>query len=292
MLYGYTNYNSPGTVFSLTPGQGGKWNFQTLYTFTGGKDGYLGATSAALVVSGGDLYGVAPFGGVMGCFGNGCGTFFRLEPGGQGAPWTETTLIEFKGGDGPGVPDSVVGPDASGALYVATAWTTARNDGVVLQYTPSQTQVITRFSGSHGGTGPSNLVLGTDGDVYGLAGGRRDSLVFQLAPSDGGWARTTIAALLSHGYPVTSLSNGPGGTLVGSVYGDADFYYGNMFSLTAPGNGRGKWIYHQVWSFTRGPAYNPISVTVGAGPQQANLFAVLSGGDTNFGAVAEFKTTQ
>src|ERR1700733_9561642 len=86
VLYGYTNYNSPGTVFSLTPGQGGKWNFQTLYTFTGRKDGYLGATSAALVVSGGDLYGVAPFGGVMGCFGNGCGTFFRLEPGGQGAP--------------------------------------------------------------------------------------------------------------------------------------------------------------------------------------------------------------
>jgi hypothetical protein len=291
VLYGYTTYSSPGTVFSLTPGKKGSWAFKTIYVFTGGADGSLTPSGAPLVASGGNLYGVAPYGGVAGCFdGNGCGTFFQLAPGAPNAPWTETTLIAFKGNAAPGAPNWLVGSDANSAFYLSTGW----DNGAVLRYVVpahgrGKPQVLTRFRGGKDGTGPGNLVLGVNGDIYGLAGtGEFATEVFQLAPQDGQdhWLRTVIAKLSPHGYPPTWLNAGPAGTLLGTVYGDVDFYYGNVFSLTPPGDGGVKWKYQQLWSFTKGPDYNPLSVTVGQGANQTELFVILSGGDSTLGSVA------
>jgi hypothetical protein len=132
ILYGNTTYSSRGNVFSLTPGPGRNWTFQNLYIFSGGTDRSLDTSAAPLIVTGGHIYGIAPLGGTAGCYDMyGCGTFFRLDPRGQGGTWTEKTLIAFKGGTATGSPDSVAGPDSNGALYVSTAW----QNGVIVRYT-------------------------------------------------------------------------------------------------------------------------------------------------------------
>ena len=53
------NYNS-GTVYELTP-SGGTWDYNLLYTFTGGKDGLYSFSS--LVLDQGKLYGTTKYGG-------------------------------------------------------------------------------------------------------------------------------------------------------------------------------------------------------------------------------------
>jgi len=54
-------------------------NGTVLHRFTGGADG-ANPDSVLVQDAAGNLYGMAGFGGTMGCFGNGCGTVFKLVP--------------------------------------------------------------------------------------------------------------------------------------------------------------------------------------------------------------------
>jgi len=99
-----------GTVFRLTPDGA----IATLYAFAGGNDG--GAPWAGLLEDAdGHLYGTTQFGGTD-CdgLGRGCGTVFKLAPGGR-----ETILHRFGGDDGAN-PQSGLVQDATGTLYGAT----------------------------------------------------------------------------------------------------------------------------------------------------------------------------
>jgi len=297
-VYGYTEYNSGGgNVFSLTPpaGKSGTWGFQNIYVFTGGADGSLFVSTAPLLFAGGMLYGVAKIGGVAGCGENGCGTFFRLQPGPSGrgsTAWIEKNLISFSGKGASGLPASAVGPDSENAFYVATGWDHGAVYRVTLTAIGNATaSAIMRFKGGNDG-GPNNLVLGLNGDVYGLRGiGPGPTAVFQLVPpvnANSLWTYAEIAKVASHGYGPDALSLGSGGGLLGTIYGDVDFYPGNVFALTPPALGStGPWAYREVWSFINGPDRNPINVVMGRGTQQTNLFSVLSGGDSGGGSVVE-----
>jgi uncharacterized repeat protein (TIGR03803 family) len=74
-LYGTTHcdgdYNS-GTVYELSP-SGGSWNYNLLYTFTGGTDGLYSFSN--LVLNQGKLYGTTKYGGV-----HGDGVIFEVTP--------------------------------------------------------------------------------------------------------------------------------------------------------------------------------------------------------------------
>jgi uncharacterized repeat protein (TIGR03803 family) len=74
-LYGTTHcdgdYNS-GTVYELSP-SGGSWNYNLLYTFTGGTDGLYSFSN--LVLNQGKLYGTTKYGGV-----DGDGVIFEVTP--------------------------------------------------------------------------------------------------------------------------------------------------------------------------------------------------------------------
>jgi uncharacterized repeat protein (TIGR03803 family) len=65
--------NNAGTVYELTPGAGGTWNYTLLYTFTGGTDGLFSFSN--LVSFGNRLYGTTNEGGRYGY-----GTVFAVLP--------------------------------------------------------------------------------------------------------------------------------------------------------------------------------------------------------------------
>ena len=144
-LYGTTAYGGTGncvlvgetvgcgTVFELSPPaqKGGAWTETVLYSFQGGKDGYL--PSGDLVFdSKGNLYGATQYGGGYGScnapFYPNCGTVFELSPPQtKGGAWTEQVLYSFKGtsaaavlGDGAN-PNGGLLLDSKGAIYGTTS---------------------------------------------------------------------------------------------------------------------------------------------------------------------------
>jgi hypothetical protein len=289
IVYGYTTGGTPGTVFRLLPPVivGNPWTFQILYVFTGEADGNLEAAYSPLVFRRGELYGLAS-GGSSNCGQIGCGSVFRLTPSSSGGPWTLKTLLSFSGGAGSGEPSWIVGSDDSGPLYVSTS----SAHGAVVEISPPASpgkwteRVITRFEGGAGGREPSNLVLASNGTLFGLALGQRVGLVFHLTPPAAAafpWTRTTIAAISDHQYGPVSLAVGDGGSLIGAVEGDFDFFAGSIFELTPPSTGV-TWNYTELWNFNRGPDRNPLNVVTGLG---GNLFAVLQGGDSTSGSLVE-----
>jgi uncharacterized repeat protein (TIGR03803 family) len=118
-----------GTLYELTPGQGG-WDFNVIYTFTGNQA--AGPYSLTMDAAS-NLYGTSGSGGNNGGF----GTVYKLTRSGGG--WTYTSLhdFDFQGSDG-GMPYGSVVLDASGNVY----GTTARgpypypDDGGIFEITP------------------------------------------------------------------------------------------------------------------------------------------------------------
>ena len=94
-----------GAAFKLNPPAMGKtsWIATTLYSFSNSqlfgqsKDGVF--PNADLVAdSSGNLYGTTNLGGGSGCFGEGCGTVYKLSvPTGSGKAWTEAILLFLQG---------------------------------------------------------------------------------------------------------------------------------------------------------------------------------------------------
>ena len=136
-VYGTASYsgvaNDSGTAFSLTPPakSGGAWTYKVIHSFAGGKDGATPATTMTLDASG-NLYGTTWNGGSSACY-LGCGTIFKLEPGGSGA-WTETILHDWanSGQD----PDASIVTLHDGLLYGTSEFFGAAKDGTVFTMTP------------------------------------------------------------------------------------------------------------------------------------------------------------
>lgn len=286
-LFGYPTAGSYGTVFQLVrPPQGSKaWAYNVLYTFTNGTDGNLLDVIAPLVWRGKALYGIAS-GGSDGCGQTGCGSVFRLTPPQSGAgSWIEKTLFSFTGGTIGGEPVSIIPSGRGESLYVASDY----GNGAVVEIAPAghgkwTETVLTTFNGGNDGNNPSNLVLGADGTIYGIANRNgTGGLAFQLTQSNGTWTRTNIADISFHGYGPQSLALGANGTLIGVVEGDFDFFAGNVFQLTSSG---GTWSVKQLWNFNHGPDRNPEGAVMGSG---GHLYGTLFGGDSDSGSVFELK---
>jgi hypothetical protein len=290
IVYGYSTGSTFGTVFRILPPEnaGSSWTFQILYVFTaGGATGNLEAIYSPLLLRGGALYGIAA-GGSSACGQFGCGSVFRLTPGPGGGAWMLETVFRFAAGGGSGEPNSIVGPNDAGPLYISTSWA----HGAVVeisQSTPSGVgieRVITRFQGGDGGRDPTNLVLAPDGSLFGLAVGRNTGLVFHLTPPTAAaqpWTRTTIAAISEHQYGPVSLAVGDSDSLIGAVEGDFDFFAGSVIELTPPSTGV-TWNYTELWNFNHGPDRNPLNVVRGL---RGNLFTVMQGGDSTSGSLIE-----
>ncbi len=240
-LYGtaWSGGTSIGTVFRMTP-QG---ILSTIYDFCFPfcSDG-ANPVGLALTPSG-SFYGTTEQGGNINCnAGAGCGTVFKVTPGGM-----LTTLHEFHISDG-SLPSALV-QASDGDFYGTTQTGGATNDGSVFKINAGGhfTTVYSFCSKAHCGDGanPVGLMLGTDGALYGttVAGG--------VAPCGNGYSCGTIFRITTAGklttlyvfpaggaqgwYPGLPLVQGADGGFYGATFEGGANNVGTIFKLTAPG---------------------------------------------------------
>lgn len=297
VLYGTTQSGGTsgnGTVFSLTPpqggGSGGVWTESVLYSFAASRGG---ASPTGLVIgAAGVLYGATTSAGTgtgPDCLG--CGMVFRLTPpASSGGAWTESALYNFTdGADGGGPTGVALG--SAGVLYGTTNVGGASGNGTVFSLTPPAgpgawtERVLYNFPAGTFDVSPPNspVVVGSGGVLYGTAGtGGPGNFggVFSLTPPPGGpsaaggtWTESVLYSLNGGGLrtaPEVAIGNG------GVIYSTG---FGNVYSLTPPKSAGGAWTASVLYNFTgSGPGIGILSgVVIGTG---GVLYGTTQGGGT------------
>jgi uncharacterized repeat protein (TIGR03803 family) len=222
-LYGTTEMGGTagfGTVFELTPGNGG-WTKSTLYSFAGGIDAADPLTGVTLDQAG-NLYGATVGGGAYGG-----GAVFELTPS-QGS-WTESVIYSFTGGNDGAYPEfGALIIDNAGSLYGTAAGGGSYNQGVVYQLTSSDgnwtENVLYTFTGGDDGGQPfAGLTFDKSGNLAGVAayfGANGDGTVFKLLREQSGWTEKTIYTFNgSDGkYPYGAVVFDQSGILYGTTF--------------------------------------------------------------------------
>jgi uncharacterized repeat protein (TIGR03803 family) len=181
-LYGTTSYggNSScasgcGTIFELSPAQGGGWSKKVLHEFTG-SDGFMPLANLVWDASG-NLWGSAEYGGDDSCVGGGCGTIYKLSRD-ERARWRFAVAYVFlKQSQGTDPAGNMVF-DASGNLYGTTvsggnvaACPQPGGCGVVFRLSPERGKwkytVLHIFNNTPDGAHPNGLVMGANGTFFG-----------------------------------------------------------------------------------------------------------------------------
>jgi uncharacterized repeat protein (TIGR03803 family) len=256
--------NGCGTVFKLSH-KGSDWVLTPLYSFAGGYDGaepYAGV----ILASNGSLYGTTGSGGGSGCSSNGCGTVFSLRPAAHACPnvlcpWTETVVDRFEGGNDGEFPYSELTEDQSGNLYGTCIEGRSWGFGTVFQLTLSNgiwvENTLYAFQGLSDGKIPSpyaGLIFDSSGNLYGttLYGSNGYGSVYELSPSNGGWALTTLYGFSGNdgNQPYGGVTFDNAGHLYGTTYWGGSYNYGVVFELTP--NPNGSWMYTSLYDFTGG----------------------------------------
>jgi uncharacterized repeat protein (TIGR03803 family) len=227
-----------GTVFELTPAQGGGWTEKVLYSFyPSATDGYQ--PEAGLVFdAAGNLYGTTYQGGTY--FE---GTAFELTPI-QGGGWTERVLYNFGNGTDGDQPYAGLVFDVVGNLYGTTFSGGTYGGGTVFELSRSgrgwAEQVPHSFGNGTDGSGPyAGLVLfGASANLYGTtsSGGTYNSgTVFELTPTQGGsWIETMLHNFngADGSFPYTGMIFDPAGNLYGTTFsGGGTYNSGTVFEI-------------------------------------------------------------
>lgn len=259
-LYGTTTMGGTydmGTVFELSPAQGGGWTETILYSFGSGTDGAYPYYSGVIFDAAGNLYGTTSSGGTHNCQGNGgCGTVFMLTPAAGGA-WTETVLYNFGNGTDDGyAPYSGLVRDAAGNLFGTALYggpysclvAQFEGCGTAFELSPAagggwtETVIHNFGSGTDGSTPIAGITFDAAGNLYGTTndGGAYTygGTVFQLSPAQGGgWTETLLYSFSQQGS--SGYGPNPGqlvfdaaGNLYGAVYDGGADEGGTAFKLT------------------------------------------------------------
>jgi uncharacterized repeat protein (TIGR03803 family) len=278
-------FENCGVVFKLSP-NGGSWNFEIIYSFTGGADG--GQPHGRLTLdSKGNLYGTTYYGGTvnLNCP-KGCGTVFELSP--SGSAWTFVLLHSFSGSDG-SAPETGLTPDRAGNLYGTTSQGNNGGANTVFELSPSgggwtfSNLYTFPNSGSEGLSPFSDLAIDGKGNLYGATqqgGSFRPGCygcgtVFKLSPSNGSWKFSLLHTFQGYLYkdgahPWGSLFLDGAGNLYGTTFeGGATCDCGTVFKLS---QSAGKWKEQVLHRFTGPPGhYGPLGgVTM---DKAGNLFS-------------------
>jgi uncharacterized repeat protein (TIGR03803 family) len=228
-----------GVAYKITP----NGTFTAIYSFCSLGNCADGEFPAGGLVLGNDgaLYGVTQTGGpTVGCS-RGCGTVYKITPGGK-----LTTLYDFCSAsecvDGVG-PDAALLLGRDGNFYGTTTGGGNAGRGVAFEITPSgNLTVLYSFcaqSNCTDGLSPeATLTQGADGNFYGsTSGGGANSrgTLFQLTPSG---VLTTLYNFCSlsnctDGYMPSALVQATDGNLYGVTHYGGTSGYGTIFQITS-----------------------------------------------------------
>jgi uncharacterized repeat protein (TIGR03803 family) len=139
--------------------------------------------------------------------------------------------------------------DRAGNLYGVSRAGGPQQQGAIFELSPSIggwiETVLYSFTGNRDGGDPTDVLVGIDGKLYGMAaeGGLYGSgVVFQLSPSGSGWSEAVLYDIPASSVDPHSLLQDSAGNLYGTYeYSNNGNFYGTIFMLTPSGNG---------WTFT------------------------------------------
>jgi uncharacterized repeat protein (TIGR03803 family) len=224
--------NGQGTVFEVTH-QG---KVTVLYSFSNAVDG-AAPSGPLLQFTNGLLYGTAIGGGS-----NGYGTVFQVTAAGK-----VTSLYSFTNGIDGSAPQAGVISGRDGYLYGTCTDGGANDSGTVFKITPGGNLTpLYSFGPSTNypdlqwhpynadGIAPRTLLLGADGNFYGVAyyGGQNGSgTIFQLTPGD------VFAVLYTFNFDQSSGTDSDGANPLGLLQAADDNFYGTAYEGGASGDG-------------------------------------------------------
>jgi uncharacterized repeat protein (TIGR03803 family) len=229
-----------GTVFKLTTAN----KLIVLHTFLGGTDG-ASPYGALLMDASGNLYGTTTAGGeAKGCFGNGCGTVFKIDPTGK-----ETVLYRFQGKTDGGLPYSSLIMDTAGNFYGTTLWggdlscgLGSSGCGTVFKLTKAGKEtVLYKFKGGTDGAYPERetLVMDSTENLYGTASQGGDlscnspngcGTVFMLAKTGKETVLHAFTGVADGSFPESGVALVNGG-LYGTALAGGKYNLGTFYSI-------------------------------------------------------------
>jgi uncharacterized repeat protein (TIGR03803 family) len=277
-----------GLLYELARGAVTNWFFSSLYSFLGGSNG--SSPNGVIVGPEGVLYGAA-VGGIQNCAeyeSTYCGVIYEARPGPAACAtalcgWNETTIYEFTsltdawGG-------TVTAFDSGGNLYGISGGNGyfpqggAYGQGAIFELTPSQgswtEKILYSFTGGNDGAGPTSLLLGGDGNLYGTARGgglSASGVVFQLVPSAGGWTENVL-----YNFSGGATDGGYPGELIQDSHGN--FYGFSECDITGGGcGGWGYWGEGLIFELSSsGGGFNVIYNSIDWCPSQWSSFSALT----------------
>ncbi len=256
-----------GTVFEMSPVEGGGWTETVLYSFGKDTDG-KGPIGSLTMDAAGHLYGTTQDGGL-----HGYGTVFELSPDGGGG-WSETVLHNFGGDNGfdPNdgrTPAGGLTMDAAGNLYGMTGFGGTNAEGTVYELSRGQgggwtETVLHNFPDGIDGYGPfGSLAMDGAGNLYGTTQADLFSCncgtVFQLSPGGGRWTETVLHKFNGDDgrYPRAGLILDAAGNLYGTAFQGGPNCgasgCGTVFELSP---GAGSWTETTLYNFQDPPDAN------------------------------------
>ena len=295
-LYGTTEdggTTNQGAVYELSPGAGGVWTLEIIYSFSAGASGNR-PQSSLIVDSKGNLYGTAENGGA-----NDAGVVFKLSPPASGTQWTETVLHNFGGSLFEGsTPVGSLVFDAAGNLYGTTETGYLGASGTAFKLTPPASGTLWTETILHafannttdGGNPESGLVFDAQGNLYGttIFGGNAINFtsggtIFELSPpatSGGSWTENTIyefAAGPTDAYETTaSLIIDKAGNLYGTTQAGGAHGLGTVFEFSTGVVGTTV-AATPVFSPAAGSYPSPQSVTITDATAGATIYYTVNG---------------
>jgi uncharacterized repeat protein (TIGR03803 family) len=247
-FYGTTLEGGPkdgGTIFKITS----SGTLTTLYTFCAESECADGVFPSGGLVQGadGNFYGTTENGGGSNACNDGCGTVFKITPSGS-----LTTLHSFDGTDGETLYAGLV-QATNGALYGVTFGGGASDVchggcGTVFKITTGGTLTTLHNFEKRDGDGPTGLVQGTDGNLYGTTfygGANSDAscfgtcgTVFRITPS-GSLTKIynfcSLSGCADGSGPDSGVIQGTDGNLYGTTYDGGASSDGTVFEITPSG---------------------------------------------------------
>jgi hypothetical protein len=277
-----------GSVFQLTPAEGGTWTKTIIFSFNG-ADGALPSQPyedapgpRPIFGANGALYGTTENGGQYdSAAGDLGGTVFELTPpSSTGAAWTETALYSFQ--NNPQAPHAPYGGlllTSTGALLGTTftnffSYQTFEQGGTAFELIPPAESGaswtlnnLIDFLTADIGMDPAAGVMASGGSLYGTLSNAAFTCgsVYELSPPTSPGGAWSGQAIYTFGGPpgpcfsIAPLTVGPGGVLYGTTYiggsGSPSCTpsifsgCGTVFQLTPPMPG-GTWTESVLYSFT------------------------------------------